>query len=484
MFLSGIRNGIATSSSSCHSIVYKVNKEDLEVDNSTYGWNWFICDTKETKLRYCLTALLSCSGSENYDALVNGIDWGWFSEAMDYVAGLFDIDRVKLLNIVKDIYLEEAYIDHASRPYINTQNYAEVFEQYKTVIECDDLAIVGGNDNGGDFPEDRYALYVCGTDESNMRSYTNIYQVIKNSYQDNRIFSLMSASGNKIYLTDQKAIDFSKLETYSPELFDIKITDYCYKGCEWCYQESSKEGKHCTLESVNVLYEALAIIKPFEIVLGGGEPTDHPYYEEIISKFKKVCTFLSVTTKDNFGVHALIDNPEVSKIGFSISNMEEYNELIHEAENLDHLYKKVTLHIIPALWSEEELKKLFSVNEFMPVLLLGFKPNSRTDLVELAEKKKLEAKLVDFCLGSVAKNIAISMDSTLVLNPEVVKVLNKFKIDPRLYTSYKEGVTSKYVDLVEGDIKTASYDKVVLAKLEQMNNKNYDHLVKVYQEPF
>ena len=58
-----------------------------------------------------------------------------------------------------------------------------------------------------------------------------------------------------------------KFEADFPDNIYIKITDYCYVGCKFSYEDSGKSGKHCDhVELVNRLSELPGGI---EIALGG-----------------------------------------------------------------------------------------------------------------------------------------------------------------------------------------------------------------------
>jgi len=68
---------------------------------------------------------------------------------------------------------------------------------------------------------------------------------------------------------------------YGPEMLDISITRMCYNNCSYCYRSAGPDGKHMHLE----LYKHILDILPdtvCQIALGGGEPTLHPDFPEIL----------------------------------------------------------------------------------------------------------------------------------------------------------------------------------------------------------
>lgn len=67
-----------------------------------------------------------------------------------------------------------------------------------------------------------------------------------------------------------------------PELVDVKITDRCAHGCAFCYQGSTPEGEDAPLGRVKAVIDALSAAGVFEMAIGGGEPTEHPDFPEIL----------------------------------------------------------------------------------------------------------------------------------------------------------------------------------------------------------
>lgn len=59
----------------------------------------------------------------------------------------------------------------------------------------------------------------------------------------------------------------------APYLMDIKVTNKCNAGCPFCYQDSVPDGGHANLRD---LVRVLGTLKhyPFQIAIGGGEPTE------------------------------------------------------------------------------------------------------------------------------------------------------------------------------------------------------------------
>lgn len=104
-------------------------------------------------------------------------------------------------------------------------------------------------------------------------------------------------NGKTIRLSLDKSKPVKEL-TY-PEFYDIKITNKCSGECPYCYQESFKEDRHYEniLEKTNLFFEPMTTTKrPFQVALGGGEPTSHPDFLKLLKLFNKLDIIPNYTT--------------------------------------------------------------------------------------------------------------------------------------------------------------------------------------------
>ena len=74
-----------------------------------------------------------------------------------------------------------------------------------------------------------------------------------------------------------------------PEFYDIKVTGNCEGACSYCYMDSTKE-----LHYENIIEKTRDFFKnmdsnelPFQVALGGGEPTSHPDFVELLRVLKE-----------------------------------------------------------------------------------------------------------------------------------------------------------------------------------------------------
>ena len=69
---------------------------------------------------------------------------------------------------------------------------------------------------------------------------------------------------------------------HGPELMDISITNWCDKGCAFCYRSSTKKGEHMLLENYKKVINSARDMGVFQVALGGGNPNQHPDFVEIL----------------------------------------------------------------------------------------------------------------------------------------------------------------------------------------------------------
>lgn len=69
---------------------------------------------------------------------------------------------------------------------------------------------------------------------------------------------------------------------HGPELMDISITNWCDKGCVFCYKESTPRGSHMALTEYKRVIDQAAEMGTFQVALGGGNPNQHPDFVEML----------------------------------------------------------------------------------------------------------------------------------------------------------------------------------------------------------
>jgi hypothetical protein len=250
-----------------------------------------------------------------------------------------------------------------------------------------------------------------------------------------------------------------------PELVDLKITGYCRKQCDYCYQTSGYNGEHADFDDVIKLIEALAQLQVFEVALGGGEPTNHPQFIDILEKCKEHHIVPNFTTR-NYDWFRDSKNVAVfeqccGRVAFSVDRLYDIEEAI-AIRNYLCLGDKVSIQIIDKVSDVLSLAKA-AKNYGLDLTLLGFKETGRGKEYKFS-KYQIE-QFVGFeairelyghglrrfgcCFGS-----GLSVDTKYLA--EHLEEIRKSAIEPRLYAT-QEGVFSMYIDAVQQKMGPSSY---------------------------
>lgn len=227
-----------------------------------YGWDWFLLREKNSKLRYLATAF-----KDQFDP--------------EDLAKIFGIR-----NITND---DGSYIDHQSSDMLTGWVYTiDDLINLRDFILSDDVAIRGGNDNGE--PPTAFITNLIPVSLRDIFSKDTVVRADGNA----RIY-FNRDNGTKIRLTTDNS-DYIKSSV--PELVDLKITEWCDKDCAFCYQDSSKKGKHGNVKTIKSIIKNLADVGVFEIAFGGGEPTSHPKFVDILEYTNSLGIIPNTTTRN------------------------------------------------------------------------------------------------------------------------------------------------------------------------------------------
>jgi len=91
----------------------------------------------------------------------------------------------------------------------------------------------------------------------------------------------------RIALDSSKPIEKVKF----PEFYDVKITDYCTGECPYCYMDSTDKKPHFDniCEKIEQYFGAMEPNqRPFQVAIGGGEPTTHPEFLDLLATFQSL----------------------------------------------------------------------------------------------------------------------------------------------------------------------------------------------------
>lgn len=499
-----IRYGHATNSSSTHSLVWLPTPQgDDDVSNREFGWSYWTAGSREAKRDYCWICLEEwvqngpMAQSANLHSLGDLLGLKYDADQTKQISELYS-QQVKLTTSLIAGYSpseEGGYVDHQSRlsfplnrnGWVSPSFYRWFIEQ---TADDDHVVFLGGNDND----DQSHGLGMNGeavyADQGIVRESTGMFVRDDVSY-----WTLWSkGSGDLIRVGKVKGGEAPK-KGVVPDSIDVKITDQCnFKSpgnngqtCTFCYQGSTPQGKHADFSHLRSILTGLEKLGVIEIALGGGEPTEHPHFAQILKEAGEKGMTVNVTTRNLDGLFGnllptFLDH--VNGIGLSIDSADDVRG-IHARYALlsqDHrfnLRNKIQFHVVlgtmpsEAFWEiMEAVATSIGWDYASPfaITLLGYKAVGRGATVahgkppfpydgkalvaDMAAWRKAEV-LTELVPSYRRTRVSIGVDAALLAEVGA-EAFTAVGIDPKTLVG-REGAFSCYVDAVALKAAPSSY---------------------------
>lgn len=435
-----VRFGFATNSSSTHSIIISKDKiRNYAPGDKYFGWEHFTLAKKSSKRDY-LAAILN--------------------QHLTHLIGDKMAKDIVLLwcNLPEDT--EIGSVDHQSVPVLPLNwdgrglNY-QFFKEYKNFILDESVVILGGNDNDDKLhpiakDHHPFILPLIYDNNSNLvarKDATNDYWTLFD--RDNGTKIRMQFSPDQINHT----------KSSSPELVDLKITDHCERHCSFCYQGSSKEGTHGDHHYISRVIRTLAENEVFEVALGGGDPTSHPNFPEILRN----CHWQKVVP--NFTVASIdwLDDEKKRQewldfcggIAYSVTTGYEVRRLGFALNKYQIPPNKFQVQIIEGVVNDYQFDQILEECHYhnLTLTILGFKDTGRGP----SFSKRLQSyNWIDKVkkAWNNGRPVTVGVD-TLIADKYRDELVNH-GIDEIFFTT-REGSFSCYIDAVKQQIGPSSY---------------------------
>lgn len=453
--ITSIRRGFATNSSSTHSLVIlnpgdEVRENTLDVG----GWHNFLLVSEKQKATY----LLEQANRVTQD------------EIEAFQAVVFKHAPVLHNKVPKHDY----EIDHQSQMTI-PENYdapgkpsLTFWDALVQFVMRPNVVVLGGNDSDAGHP----ALRNGGELES--RSFLRISEIppyMRGARDEdlcvrfdrkNKLWTVFcKKNGDKVRfdfnatLIKRVARPEPAVRASSPELCDMKITECCNTFCRWCYQASAPNGRHASFDDVCDYLWDLRDAKCFEVAFGGGEPTLHPRFADIL----RVCRAIGMVPNFSTGsVEWMKDSVIVSAVkecagafGVSLHPTQLPVATIYDMAKEAGLEGNLQFHYVVGSQSREGFRKTLKALRkvyFRPVVLLAPKECGRGMSFQWFDYSNWVDDLRRVGL------YAVSIDT--VLAAQSAHSLEACGVDMRTY-EVTEGLYSCYIDAVEREIGISSF---------------------------
>jgi len=132
-----------------------------------------------------------------------------------------------------------------------------------------------------------------------------------------------------------------------PELLDISITNWCDKGCSFCYRNSNENGKHISIEDYEALMLDASKNNVLQVALGGGNPNQHPDFIKLIQLTRDTYNIVPSYTTNGRGLSPAILKATKKYCGaVAVSAYEPFDETIEAILKLSNYNIKVNVHYV------------------------------------------------------------------------------------------------------------------------------------------
>lgn len=272
-------------------------------------------------------------------------------------------------------------------------------------------------------------------------------------YKNGNFVTKIFSNGTKVRETkeDEFVADFA-------ENMDIKISNYCDMGCQFCHEGSTKAGKHG-----DILNEKfIDTLHPYqEVALGGGDATSHPDLIPFLQKLKDRKVIANMTVNQRHFeqkqdlIRKLVDEKLIYGIGVSLVNpTDEFISLVQQ-------YPNAVIHVINGVLKPSDIEALSDKN--LKILILGYKQLRRGYdwYTEDHENIMVKQMWLKEDLAEIINHFeVVSFDNLAIEQLDVRRLMSEEEWDE--FYMGDDGSMTFYIDMVERKFarsSTASFDK-------------------------
>lgn len=244
--------------------------------------------------------------------------------------------------------------------------------------------------------------------------------------------------------------DMPILELEYPEFYDIKLTNNCKGKCSYCYMNSQNEEHYPDIVNKvkNYFSQMTENQRPFQIAYGGGEPTGHPEFINLLKVTFDLGIIPNYTTNGMFidqdNKNDIIENTKKYCGGVAVSTHSHLKKYWIKAAKIFIENKiKTNFHII--ISSKESIDSFIDIYEewkdmidyfvLLPIINTGRCENKEVDWKYFIERLPLDKSKLAFGANFYPYILKEEKDLGIILyEPEIMSKFLDLK-DMKIYNS-------------------------------------------------
>jgi radical SAM protein with 4Fe4S-binding SPASM domain len=181
--------------------------------------------------------------------------------------------------------------------------------------------------------------------------------------------------------------------SHGPELLDISVTNWCDRGCHFCYRKSDVDGTYMLIGDFEEVLRQAASLHVFQIALGGGNPNQHPDFTRMLELARAQYGIVPNYTTNGRGLTQEVLDATAKYCGaVAVSAYAPYDELEEAIDLLHAAGVPVHVHfILNAMSVNTAIDWLKCLPLFLSnakaIVFLNYKPVGRSPNHELLLKR-------------------------------------------------------------------------------------------------
>lgn len=262
-----------------------------------------------------------------------------------------------------------------------------------------------------------------------------------------------------------------------PDSMDIKLTNKCSGGCQYCHEASTNDGKHGKILNVPLLNS----LHPYtQLAVGGGNVLEHPDFLPFLiwCKEKNLIPSITLNQKHFMDNLQLIKDLANKKLiyGIGVSLIYPTDELINAVRE----FPNAVIHVIAGIVSKTELDRIS--DKGLKVLILGYKQFRRGD--EFYRSSPETQRRIDSNINWLKDNLSeiaphfdkISFDNLAIKQLNVRSLMDDDAWE-RFYMG-DDGQFTMYVDTVNEEFAVSSTSKKRFKYTDSMSIEDIFKIVR------